>query len=97
MFSTRSGAAKLALGVVIGLVAIKVVVAVLGGSISIAAQAVDSFLDLFAIGITVFAVAMASMPADDEQSSPSRAFSLSRPLSRFACSIRIPPYSLRHR
>jgi len=66
MFSTRSGAAKLALGVVIGLIVLKVVVAVITGSISITAQAVDSFLDLFAIAITLFAVRMAGMPADEE-------------------------------
>ncbi len=66
MFSGKSGAAKLAFVVVIGLIALKVVVAVITGSISISAQAVDSFLDLFAIGITFFAVRMAGMPADEE-------------------------------
>ncbi|MFC2070273.1 cation diffusion facilitator family transporter, partial [Chloroflexota bacterium] len=30
------------------------------------AQAVDSFLDLFAVSVTVFAVRMANMPADEE-------------------------------
>ena len=40
--------------------------AVITGSISISAQAVDSFLDLFALTITFFAVGMASMPADEE-------------------------------
>jgi len=66
MFSTRTGAARLALAVVIGLIIFKVIVAYLTDSISITAQAVDSFLDLFAIGITVFAVRMASMPADEQ-------------------------------
>ena len=66
MFSTRSGATKLALAVVVGLIVLKVAVAVITGSISISAQAVDSFLDLFAIGITFFAVRLAVMPADDE-------------------------------
>ena len=66
MFSTRSGAAKLSLAVVIGLIVLKVVVAVVTGSISISAQAVDSFLDLFAVAITLFAVRMASVPADEE-------------------------------
>jgi len=66
MFSTRSGAAKLALAVVAGLIAIKVVVAVIGGSISISAQALDSFLDLFAVVVTLFAVRIAAMPADEE-------------------------------
>jgi cation diffusion facilitator family transporter len=45
---------------------LKVVVAVITGSISISAQAVDSFLDLFAIVIIFFAVGMASQPADAE-------------------------------
>jgi len=66
MFSTRSGAARLALAVVAGLIAIKVVVAVIGGSISISAQALDSFLDLFAVVVTLFAVRIAAMPADEE-------------------------------
>ena len=66
MFSTRSGATKLALAVVVGLIVLKVVVAIITGSIGISAQAMDSFLDLFAIGITFFAVRLAVMPADDE-------------------------------
>jgi len=66
MFSTRNGAATLALAVVIGLIIIKVVVAVITGSISITAQATDSFLDLFAIGVTFFAVRLAVAPADEE-------------------------------
>lgn len=66
MFSSSSGAAKLALIAVIGLITLKVVVAVITGSISISAQAVDSFLDLFAIGISVFAISVARQPADEE-------------------------------
>lgn len=66
MFSTRKGAARLSLIVIISLVILKAVVAFLTGSISITAQAVDSFLDLFAVGITVFAVKMADEPADKE-------------------------------
>jgi len=66
MFSTRSGAVKLSLVVVIGLIVLKVVVAIITGSISILAQAVDSFLDLFAIVITFFAVTIAIKPADEE-------------------------------
>ena len=66
MFSTRSGAAKLSLGVVIGLVVLKVVVAVITGSLSILAQAADSFLDLFAVTVTIFALSIASRPADEE-------------------------------
>jgi ferrous-iron efflux pump FieF len=64
--STRSGAAKLALGVVISLIILKVIVAVISRSISIVAQATDSFLDLFSIGITVIAVRMSVAPADEE-------------------------------
>ena len=66
MFSTRSGAAKLALAVIIGLIIFKIVVAVITGSIGISAQAVDSSLDLFAVAITFFAIRMASRPADEE-------------------------------
>jgi cation diffusion facilitator family transporter len=65
MFS-KSGAAKLSLVIVITLIVLKIVVAVVTGSISISAQAVDSFLDLFAIVIILFAVGMASVPADGE-------------------------------
>ncbi|MFC2025516.1 cation diffusion facilitator family transporter [Chloroflexota bacterium] len=66
MFSSRIGAAKLSIAVVIGLIVVKVIVAFITGSISISAQATDSFLDLFAVGITFFAIRMASMPADKE-------------------------------
>lgn len=66
MFSTRSGAAKLALVCVLGLVLLKIVVTILTGSISILAQAVDSFLDVLAVGLTLFAVAVAVKPADEE-------------------------------
>ena len=66
MFSSQSGATKLALVVVIGLIALKVVAAVITGSISILAQAMDSFLDLFAVVITLFAVSIATKPADEK-------------------------------
>jgi cation diffusion facilitator family transporter len=66
MFSSKGGAARLALFVVIGLIAVKIVVAVITGSISITAQALDSFLDLFAIGIALFAVRFSGVPADEE-------------------------------
>ena len=66
MFSTRSGAARLALGTVIVLITVKAIVAGLTGSISITAQATDSFLDLVAVVITLFAVRVAVMPADEE-------------------------------
>jgi cation diffusion facilitator family transporter len=64
--STRSGAAKLALGVVTSLIILKVIVAFISHSISITAQATDSFLDLFSIGITVIAVHMSVQPADEK-------------------------------
>ena len=66
MFSTRSGAVRLSLAIIIGLIVLKVVVAVITGSISILAQAVDSFLDLFAVLVTFFAVIIATKPADEE-------------------------------
>ena len=66
MFSTKNGAVKLSLVVVIGLVVLKVAGATITGSISILAQAVDSFLDLFAILVTFFAVVMAARPADEK-------------------------------
>ncbi|GAI73629.1 unnamed protein product, partial [marine sediment metagenome] len=66
MFSTKSGAAKLSLVIVVGLIVLKVVVAVVTGSISILAQATDSFLDLFAVSITVFSIRIAVKPADEE-------------------------------
>ncbi|MFC1931420.1 cation diffusion facilitator family transporter [Chloroflexota bacterium] len=66
MFSTRSGAAKLTLILVLGLIVLKVAVGVITGSISIFAQAADSFLDLFAVVITLFAVNIAAKPADGE-------------------------------
>jgi len=65
-FSTKTGAAKLLLAVVIGLIGLKVAVAWFTGSISILAQAVDSLLDLFAGIITFSAVRIASKPADEE-------------------------------
>ncbi len=65
MFSTRNGAAKLSLVVVTGLVGLKIAVAVITGSLSIFAQAVDSFLDLFAVAIIFLAVGVAAKPADE--------------------------------
>lgn len=66
MFATRSGAAKFSLVVVIGLIVLKVVVGVITGSISVLAQAADSFLDLIGIAITFFAAIIAAKPADEE-------------------------------
>ena len=66
MFSTKAGATKLLIGVVVGLIIIKVVVSWLTGSISILAQATDSLLDLFAGIITFSAIRIAAKPADAE-------------------------------
>jgi len=65
VFATRRGAAKLSLLVVTGLVGLKIAVAIITGSLSILAQAVDSFLDLFAVAIIFFAVGIATRPADE--------------------------------
>jgi cation diffusion facilitator family transporter len=66
MFSSRKGAARLAFLVVAGLVIFKAVVSFVTGSISITAQAVDSVLDLFAVGVMFFAVRLSDTPADRE-------------------------------
>ena len=66
MFSSRSGAIRLSLLVIIGLIVLKVGVSIITGSLSILAQAVDSLLDLFAVTITFFAVRIAIKPADRE-------------------------------
>jgi len=66
MFSTKAGATKLLIGVVVGLIVFKVVVGLLTHSISIVAQAADSLLDLFAGIITFSAVRAAAKPADAE-------------------------------
>jgi cation diffusion facilitator family transporter len=66
MFSTKAGATKLLIGVVVGLIIFKVVIGWLTGSISVMAQAADSLLDLFAGLITFFAIRIAAKPADAE-------------------------------
>ena len=66
MFSTKNGAARLSLIIVTVLITLKVVVAIITGSISILAQAADSFLDLFAVIITFLAIGVATKPADEE-------------------------------
>ena len=66
MISSRSRAAKVALAVIVGLAAVKLVVGTVTGSISVIAQAADSFLDLFAVVITFLAVVAASKPPDEE-------------------------------
>jgi cation diffusion facilitator family transporter len=64
--STSSGAARLALFIVIGLFILKVVVGVITDSISIWAQAADSSLDIFAVMITFLTVGFSAKPADKE-------------------------------
>jgi cation diffusion facilitator family transporter len=66
IFSTKAGATRLLVGVVVGLIIFKVVVSWLSGSISILAQAVDSLFDLFAGIVTFFAIRIAAKPADAE-------------------------------
>jgi cation diffusion facilitator family transporter len=66
MFSGRSGAARLSIIIVVGLIVLKLVVGVITGSLSVLAQAVDSFLDLFAVSITFLAIRIAAKPADTE-------------------------------
>lgn len=64
--STRTGAVKLSLAVVICLIILKVAVSIISNSISIRAQAADSLLDLFSIAITFAALRMAIAPADEK-------------------------------
>jgi cation diffusion facilitator family transporter len=64
--STRTGAVRLSMVVVICLIVLKVVVSIISRSISISAQAADSLLDIFSIGITFFALKKSAAPADEE-------------------------------
>lgn len=66
MFSSKSGASRLALFVILGLVALKISVTVLTGSVSILAQLMDSLLDLIAVTLTFFAINISTKPADRE-------------------------------
>ena len=66
MFSTKLGAARLLMAVVIGLIVLKVIVGWVSGSISVLAQAADSFLDLFAAIVTFSAIRIVAKPADAE-------------------------------
>ncbi len=66
MFSGIKGASRLSILVVIGLIILKAVVSIVTGSLSILAQAVDSFMDLFAVGVTYLAIRFSSKPADAE-------------------------------
>ncbi|MCJ7605454.1 MAG: cation diffusion facilitator family transporter [Dehalococcoidales bacterium] len=64
MFSGKSGAVRLSVVVVIGLIIVKVGVSAVTGSLGVLAQAVDSFLDLFAVIVTFLAIRIAARPAD---------------------------------
>ena len=66
MFSSKRAAAGLLIGVVVGLILLKLAVGWLTGSISILAQTADSLLDLFAGIITFSAIRIAAKPADEE-------------------------------
>jgi cation diffusion facilitator family transporter len=66
MFTGQNGAVRLSALVVISLIVLKTVIGILTGSLSVIAQAVDSFLDLFAVGVTFLAVHIAAKPADKE-------------------------------
>ena len=66
MFSGKSGAARLSIVVIVSLIVLKVVVGIITNSLSVFAQAIDSFLDLFAVIITFLAIRIASMPADEQ-------------------------------
>lgn len=63
---TRDIAGKISLTVVICLILLKVVVSIISNSVSISAQAADSFLDLFSIGVTFIAARMSIAPADED-------------------------------
>jgi len=62
----KARASAIAVAANILLILLKVVVGVLGGSISIIAQAIDSLLDLLASLITFFSLRFASKPPDRE-------------------------------
>lgn len=66
MSSSSGRAIGLTLGCVISLVILKAAVTAITGSISVLAQALDSFLDVLAVTITFFAVGAATKPADEK-------------------------------
>jgi cation diffusion facilitator family transporter len=66
MFAGPNGASRLSVVVVVGLIILKVVVGLITGSLGVLAQAVDSFLDLFAVIVTFLALRIAARPADAE-------------------------------
>ena len=64
MFSGREGTARLALVTILGLVALKIAVSVITGSISILAQTADSALDVFSVSLAFLAIRISTKPAD---------------------------------
>ena len=64
--SDAQKATRISLLTVTGLVALKITIGIFTGSISILAQAADSLLDLSAVLISFFLVAVAARPADKE-------------------------------
>src|SRR3972149_1805159 len=60
MFSGTSGATKLSLIVIVGLIVLNACVGTVTGSLSILAQALDSSLDLFAVSVTYLAIRFAA-------------------------------------
>lgn len=66
MLHTKTGAAGLAVIINVLLIVLKLTVGVIGGSVSIIAQAIDSLLDLFASVINFFSLRFAIKPADRE-------------------------------
>ncbi len=66
MFSTKTGAASLSILSNSCLIALKLVVGVLTGSVSVIAEAVHSLLDLVAAMIAFFGIRMADQPPDEQ-------------------------------
>ncbi len=66
MFSTRSGAAKLAMAAISLLILIKITASIITGSISIRADAIHSALDLVAVVIAFIGIRISDKPADGQ-------------------------------
>ena len=66
MTNNKNRVAILSLAVIASLMLLKIVVAIITGSISIIAQAADSLLGLFAVLLTLFAIRTAVKSADEE-------------------------------
>jgi len=62
----RHRAASLALGVTLGLTALKLVVALLSHSAGVMSEAIHSFLDLVSAAVSYFTIREAGKPADEE-------------------------------